>query len=120
MCTRERLVGFDETKIGVPGPDGEAAEMKNWRLRNHPMQYIFMDESEFSLTTTQATRGRSKKGKTVYNTPASTAVKYNKGENHSLLLSLHMDIPGLGGVIPWSWKKGSFRRIEFVEIFFFF
>jgi hypothetical protein len=49
-----------------------------------------MDESGFNLTTTQATRGRSKKG-----TPASTAVRYVKGENHSLLLSLHMALPGV-------------------------
>ena len=65
---REHFVGFDESKIGVPGPDGEAADMRNWRLRKHPLQYIFMDESGFNLTTTQATRGRSKKG-----TPASPA-----------------------------------------------
>ena len=63
----------------------------------------------------EAQEDRSKKG-----APASAAVRYVKGENHSLLLSLHMDIPGLGGRIPWSWKKGSFRRIEFVEMYFFF
>jgi hypothetical protein len=107
---REHFVGFDESKIGVPGPDGEAADMRNWRLRKHPLQYIFMDESGFNLTTTQATRGRSKKG-----TPASTAVKYNKGENHSLLLSLHMALPGVAERIPLAWKKGSFKRVDFVK-----
>jgi hypothetical protein len=115
VCTRERLVGFDETKIGMSGSDEEVAEMKNQRLRKHPMLCILqwtslVDETGCNLTTTQATRGRSKKG-----TPASAAVRYNKGENHSLLLSLHMDIPGLGGRIPWSWKQG--RR---VEMYFFF
>jgi hypothetical protein len=33
VCTRERLVGFDKTKIGVSGSDEKAAEMKNQRLR---------------------------------------------------------------------------------------
>jgi hypothetical protein len=107
----EMYNGVDVNKVGVPGPDGEAADMKNWRPKKPRELYIYMDESGFNLTTTQATRGRSKKG-----TPASAAVKYNKGENHSLLLSLHMDLPGLGGRIPWSWKKD--RRVEMYFFFF--
>ena len=107
---REHYEGYDESKIGVPGPSGEADDMRNWRLKTDPRLYLFMDESGFNLTTTQATKGRSKRGK-----PASAAVKYNKGENHSLLLSLHVALPGMDGRIPRTWKKGGFKRMDFVQ-----
>ena len=106
----EMYNGVDVNKVGVPGPDGEAADMKNWRPKKPRELYIYMDESGFNLTTTQATRGRSKKG-----TPASAAVRYNKGENHSLLLSLHMALPGVAERIPLAWKKGIFKRVDFVK-----